>query len=147
MTTLAWEEIEDRAAEFRKKWSAEKDAEKVQKQRKQLYFSVLLLRMYIQVRLIHTKTCLDIWALKMQVLSLLLVMKMVPVQNSMKSVTWQKASNHRISLSLRTYTIDKKWPYVPHPLAGVMAQNKSANARKKQVWSIGTQNLKTTNHR
>ena len=33
-------------------------------------------------------------------------------------------------------------PYVPHPLAGVMAQNKPANARKKQVWSIGTQNLK-----
>ncbi len=33
-------------------------------------------------------------------------------------------------------------PYVPHPLAGVMAQNKPAIARKKQVWSIGTQNLK-----
>jgi len=32
-------------------------------------------------------------------------------------------------------------PYVPHPLAGVMAQNKPANAREKHVWSTGDQNL------
>lgn len=32
-------------------------------------------------------------------------------------------------------------PYVPHPLAGVMAQNKPANAREKHVWSIGDQKI------
>lgn len=32
-------------------------------------------------------------------------------------------------------------PYMPHPLAGVMAQNKPANARKKQVWSTGDQKI------
>lgn len=31
--------------------------------------------------------------------------------------------------------------YVPHPLAGVMAQNKPANARDKHVWSTGNQKL------
>ena len=30
-------------------------------------------------------------------------------------------------------------PYVPHPLAGVMAQNKPANAKEKHVWSTGNQ--------
>ncbi|MBQ8037509.1 MAG: aldo/keto reductase, partial [Proteobacteria bacterium] len=33
-------------------------------------------------------------------------------------------------------------PYVPHPLAGVMAQNKPSAAREKHVWSIGSQSLK-----
>ena len=32
-------------------------------------------------------------------------------------------------------------PYVPHPLAGVMAQNKPANAKETHVWSIGDQKL------
>ncbi len=32
-------------------------------------------------------------------------------------------------------------PYVPHPLAGVMAQNKPANAREKHVWSVGNQKI------
>ncbi|MDE6580450.1 MAG: aldo/keto reductase [Ruminiclostridium sp.] len=32
-------------------------------------------------------------------------------------------------------------PYLPHPLAGVMAQNKPENAMKKQVWSTGTQKI------
>ena len=32
-------------------------------------------------------------------------------------------------------------PYVPHPLAGVMAQNKPANAREKHVWSTGDQKI------
>ena len=32
-------------------------------------------------------------------------------------------------------------PYVPHPLAGVMAQNKPANARDKHVWSTGSQKI------
>ena len=32
-------------------------------------------------------------------------------------------------------------PYVPHPLAGVMAQNKPANAREKHVWSTGNQKI------
>ena len=32
-------------------------------------------------------------------------------------------------------------PYVPHALAGVMAQNKPANAREKHVWSIGDQKI------
>lgn len=33
-------------------------------------------------------------------------------------------------------------PYVPHPLAGVMAQNKRENAKEKHVWSTGDQTLK-----
>ena len=32
-------------------------------------------------------------------------------------------------------------PYVPHPLAGVMAQNKPANAKDKHVWSTGKQRI------
>lgn len=32
-------------------------------------------------------------------------------------------------------------PYVPHALAGVMAQNKPANAKKKHVWSTGNQKI------
>ena len=32
-------------------------------------------------------------------------------------------------------------PYVPHPLAGGMAQNKPANAREKHVWSTGNQTI------
>ena len=32
-------------------------------------------------------------------------------------------------------------PYVPHPLAGVMAQNKASNAREKHVWSTGSQKI------
>ena len=32
-------------------------------------------------------------------------------------------------------------PYVPHPLAGVMAQNKPANSPQKQVWSTGDQKI------
>ena len=36
-------------------------------------------------------------------------------------------------------------PYVPHPLAGVMAQNKSAAAKEKHVWSTGSQMIKEDN--
>ncbi|MBR3361290.1 MAG: aldo/keto reductase [Lachnospiraceae bacterium] len=32
-------------------------------------------------------------------------------------------------------------PYVPHPLAGVMAQNKRSDAEKKHVWSVGAQSI------
>nr|WP_029199572.1 aldo/keto reductase [Oribacterium sp. NK2B42] len=32
-------------------------------------------------------------------------------------------------------------PYVPHPLAGVMAQNKRTDTSKKHVWSIGDQKI------
>lgn len=32
-------------------------------------------------------------------------------------------------------------PYVPHPLAGVMAQNKPANAKERHVWSTGDQKI------
>ena len=32
-------------------------------------------------------------------------------------------------------------PYVPHPLAGVMAQNKRANAKEKHVWTTGNQKI------
>jgi len=32
-------------------------------------------------------------------------------------------------------------PYVPHPLAGVMAQNRPADAGKKHVWSTGDQKI------
>ena len=32
-------------------------------------------------------------------------------------------------------------PYVPHPLAGVMAQNKPANAKAKHVWTTGNQEI------
>ena len=35
-------------------------------------------------------------------------------------------------------------PYVPHPLAGVMAQNKRSNASEKHVWSTGDQKIKET---
>ena len=31
--------------------------------------------------------------------------------------------------------------YVPHPLAGVMAQNKPENAKKKHVWTTGEQKI------
>lgn len=33
-------------------------------------------------------------------------------------------------------------PYVPNPLAGVMAQNKRENAKEKHVWSTGDQKIK-----
>ena len=32
-------------------------------------------------------------------------------------------------------------PYVPHPLAGVMAQNRPANAKGKHVWTTGNQKI------
>ncbi|EKU71226.1 aldo/keto reductase [Selenomonas sp. F0473] len=32
-------------------------------------------------------------------------------------------------------------PYVPHPLSGVMAQNRPETAREKKVWSVGKQRL------
>ncbi len=32
-------------------------------------------------------------------------------------------------------------PYVPHPLAGVMAQNKPSRAKEKHVWSTGDQKI------
>ena len=32
-------------------------------------------------------------------------------------------------------------PYLPHPLAGVMAQNKPANSKEKHVWSTGDQKI------
>ena len=31
--------------------------------------------------------------------------------------------------------------YVPHPLAGVMAQNSPVNAKEKHVWSTGNQKI------
>lgn len=33
-------------------------------------------------------------------------------------------------------------PYVPHPLAGVMAQNRRANAAEKHVWTKGDQKIR-----
>ncbi|MBR0384671.1 MAG: aldo/keto reductase [Eubacteriaceae bacterium] len=33
-------------------------------------------------------------------------------------------------------------PYMPHPLAGVMAQNKRETAKEKHVWSTGDQKIK-----
>ena len=36
-------------------------------------------------------------------------------------------------------------PYVPHPLAGVMAQNKPSNSKEKHVWSTGNQKIKEDN--
>ena len=32
-------------------------------------------------------------------------------------------------------------PYRPHPLAGVMAQNKPSTAKEKHVWSVGSQKI------
>jgi len=32
-------------------------------------------------------------------------------------------------------------PYIPHPLAGVMAQNKPADKNEKHVWSVGDQKI------
>ena len=40
---------------------------------------------------------------------------------------------------------EKAWleePYVPHPLAGVMAQNKPSAAKEKHVWSTGDQSIR-----
>ena len=34
-------------------------------------------------------------------------------------------------------------PYVPHPLAGVMAQNKPSTAKERHVWSTGDQKIRT----
>ncbi len=34
-----------------------------------------------------------------------------------------------------------KEPYVPHPLAGVMAQNKPINKNDRHVWSVGSQKI------
>jgi aryl-alcohol dehydrogenase-like predicted oxidoreductase len=34
-----------------------------------------------------------------------------------------------------------EYPYVPHPLAGVMAQNKPSAAKEKHVWSTGDQKI------
>lgn len=36
-------------------------------------------------------------------------------------------------------------PYVPHPLAGVMAQNKPSNSKEKHVWSTVSQKIKEDN--
>ena len=36
-------------------------------------------------------------------------------------------------------------PYVPHPLAGVMAQNKPSNSKEKHVWSTGSQKIMEDN--
>ena len=36
-------------------------------------------------------------------------------------------------------------PYVPHPLAGVMAQNKRSDSQKKHVWSTESQKIKEDN--
>ena len=36
-------------------------------------------------------------------------------------------------------------PYVPHPLAGVMAQNKPSVSKEKHVWSTGKQMIKEDN--
>ena len=33
-------------------------------------------------------------------------------------------------------------PYVPHSLAGVMAQNKPSAAKEKHVWTTGDQKIK-----
>ena len=33
-------------------------------------------------------------------------------------------------------------PNVPHPLAGVMAQNKRENAKDKHVWTTGNQKIR-----
>ena len=38
-------------------------------------------------------------------------------------------------------------PYVPHPLAGVMAQNKRENAREKHVWTTGSQKIIKNNRK
>ena len=35
-------------------------------------------------------------------------------------------------------------PYVPHPLVGVMAQNKPENANAKHVWTTGSQKIKNS---
>ena len=32
-------------------------------------------------------------------------------------------------------------PYIPHPLTGVMAQNRPAAAKEKHVWSTGDQKI------
>ena len=49
-----------------------------------------------------------------------------------------KAVDLRLTDEDRTYLEE---PYVPHPLAGVMAQNNPANAKENHVWSTGDQKI------
>ena len=47
-----------------------------------------------------------------------------------------------VDLELTDEELDyHKEPYVPHPLAGVMAQNKRTDASKKHVWTTGAQKI------
>ena len=52
-------------------------------------------------------------------------------------------------LTLKGYTPEEilylEELFVPHPLAGVMAQNKPAAAKEKHVWSTGSQKIKEDN--
>ena len=49
-----------------------------------------------------------------------------------------KAVNLELSAEETAYLEE---PYVPHPLTGVMAQNKHAEAKEKHVWSTGDQDV------
>lgn len=49
-----------------------------------------------------------------------------------------KAVNLELSTEETAYLEEA---YVPHPLAGVMAQNKRAAAKEKHVWSTGDQDI------
>ena len=50
-----------------------------------------------------------------------------------------KAVNLELNVSETAYLEE---PYVPHPLAGVMAQNKPSAAKEKHVWSTGDQKIR-----
>ena len=50
-----------------------------------------------------------------------------------------KAVDLELTDSERAYLEE---PYVPHPLAGVMAQNKPSAAKEKHVWSTGDQKIR-----
>ena len=53
---------------------------------------------------------------------------------------WQIAK--AVDLELTDEELDYlEEPYVPHPLAGVMAQNKRTDASKKHVWTTGAQKI------
>ena len=53
----------------------------------------------------------------------------------MRKVTLEQIAQKREEI------INLEEPYAPHPLAGVMAQNKPAAAKEKHVWSTGDQKI------
>ena len=61
-----------------------------------------------------------------------------------KDVPYEKVRFFNLQQSFELTDDELKYleePYVPHPLAGVMAQNKRTDASKKHVWTTGAQKI------